>query len=201
MDPRGVHKLAHHWWFGAVHAAVTRELRPVPGERVLDVGAGTGGLAARIRARGATVICADPDAASLAVARQRLPGQGAEFAEAAAGNLPLPDSSVDGTVACLSAHHWPDRDAGFREIARVLRPGGRLVIAEFRPAGPVRSVIRKLGGGKHTGAADAATWTRSLAHAGFSGARVIRAGWASWLVLIIRAERQVPRASTERSRP
>src|SRR6516162_11800785 len=167
MDPHGLHKLLHPVWFGLVHAALIRELRPRAGERVLDVGAGTGVLAERISAAGATVVCIEPDAASVAAVEKRLAGRGAEFVTAPAESIPLPDASADSEVVSMSAHHWQDRDQGFGEIARVLRPGGRLVMAEFRPAGPVRSVLRRLAGGKHSGAPGAATWTGSLARAGF----------------------------------
>jgi len=199
MDPHGLHKLLHPVWFGLVHSALIRELRPRSGERVLDVGAGTGVLAERISASGAAVVCIDPDAGSLAAAEKRLAGRGAEFIAAPAESIPLPDASVDSAVVSLSAHHWQDRDEGFGEIARVLRPGGRLVLAEFRPAGPVRSVLRRLGGGKHGDAPDAATWTGSLARAGFADARVVTGGRASPLALIIqgrkkRAALQVPRS-------
>ncbi len=188
MHPHGLHKLGHRLWFGPVHAALVRELRPVAEQRVLDVGAGTGVLAERIIATGATVVCVEPDAGSLAAARERLDGA-AEFVIAAAEAIPLPSASADGAVVSLSAHHWQDRDRGFREIARVLRPGGRLVIAEFRPAGPVRAFIRRLGGGKHAGAPDAAAWITALTSAGFADARVVDAGLASLLALVIQARR------------
>jgi SAM-dependent methyltransferase len=189
MDPHGLHKLGHRLWFGPVHGALIRELRPRLGEQVLDVGAGTGVLAERISETGATVVCVEPDPGSLAAARERLTGRSAEFVAAAAESIPLPDAYADGVVVSLSAHHWQDRDRGFREIARVLRPGGRLVIAEFRPAGPVRVLIRRLGGGKHSSAANAAAWVATLTSAGFGDAHVVNAGWASLLVLVIRARR------------
>jgi SAM-dependent methyltransferase len=189
MDPHGLHKLLHRVWFGPVHAALVRELRPRPGELVLDVGAGTGVLAERISETGATVVCIEPDAASMRAAERRLAGRGAEFITASAERIPLPDASADGAVVSMSAHHWQDRDRGFREIARVLRPGGRLVMAEFRPAGPVRWIVRRVGGGKHSGAPDAAAWTASLARAGFAGAHVVTGRQASLLALIIQGRK------------
>jgi SAM-dependent methyltransferase len=189
MNPHGLHRLLHPLWFGPVHATLTRELGAGPGERVLDVGSGTGGLAQRIAASGATVICVEPDAGSLAVARERLAGFDVEFIEASAESLPLPVASVDHAVASVSAHHWEDRGKGFRELARVLRPGGRLVIAEFRPNGLIHSLMRLQGGGKHGDAPDAETWKAEITLAGFADIRVIHPGWTSVLALFLHATR------------
>jgi ubiquinone/menaquinone biosynthesis C-methylase UbiE len=189
MDPHGLHKFGHKLWFGPVHAALVRELSPSPGQRILYVGAGTGVLAERISDTGATVICVEPDPGSLDAARQRLTGRGASFAAGNAEDIPLPSASADAAVVSPSAHHWQDRDQGFREIARVLRPGGRLVIAEFRPAGPVRALLRRLGRSKHGAALGAGEWAASLVRAGFADAHVVRAGWASLLVLVIAADK------------
>lgn len=189
MHPGGLHRLLHPVWFGPVHAALARQLRARPGERVLDVGAGTGRLAGKIAAFGAAVVLVEPDPPSLALARERLAGLDADFIQASAERLPLPDASVDGAVVSVSAHHWENRDEGFAEIHRVLRPGGCLVLAEFRPAGPIRSLIRRLGGGKHRGAPDAQTWIAEVTRAGFTDVRVVDAGWASLLALFVRAEK------------
>jgi ubiquinone/menaquinone biosynthesis C-methylase UbiE len=153
------------------------------------VGAGAGTLAERVSATGASVICVEPDAGSLAAARRRLAGRDTAFVAAAAEAIPLPSASADGAVVSLSAHHWQDRDQGFREIARILRPGGRVVIAEFRPAGPVRALLRRLGCSKHGTAPDAAAWITSLTAAGFTSARAVPARWASLLVLVIAARK------------
>ena len=48
-------------------------------------------------------------------------------------SLPFPDGSFDLVVSTLSLHHWADPQAGLAEIARVLRPGGRALIWDFRP--------------------------------------------------------------------
>ena len=69
----------------------------------------------------------------IAVARHLLPE--ATFSVGAAEALPLPDASVAAAVSTASFHHWRDEAAGRREVARVLRPGGRFVLAD--PALPV----------------------------------------------------------------
>jgi len=62
------------------------------------------------------------------VARRLTPE--ATFLAASAEPLPLPDASVDVAITTMSFHHWKDRAAGVREIARVLRPGGRFCLAD-----------------------------------------------------------------------
>jgi hypothetical protein len=61
--------------------------------------------------------------------------------------------------------------------------------SEFRPAGPVRALLRRLGRSKHGAAPGAGEWTASLARAGFADAHVVRARWASLLVLVIAARK------------
>jgi ubiquinone/menaquinone biosynthesis C-methylase UbiE len=92
MHPHGLHRLGHRLWFAPVHAALVRAAGIGPGERVLDVGAGTGALSERLLAAGAKVVCLEPDLASLAAARVRLAGRDVEFLEAAVEQIPLPDA-------------------------------------------------------------------------------------------------------------
>jgi ubiquinone/menaquinone biosynthesis C-methylase UbiE len=96
-------------------------------KRVLDVGAGTGAFAARVAAGGAWVTAID--SAPAMVERARAAGLGAVVADACA--IPLPDGVFDCAVANWMLYHVADRDRAIAELARVLRPGGRLVAATF----------------------------------------------------------------------
>lgn len=90
---------------------------------VLDLGAGTGKLTAALAASGHAVTAVDPSPEMLRVLAERVPG--VEALLGTAESLPLPDASVD-LVTVAQAWHWVDRDVAIPEVARVLRPGGRL---------------------------------------------------------------------------
>lgn len=90
---------------------------------VLDLGAGTGKLTAALVASGHAVTAVDPSPEMLRVLAERVPG--VEALLGTAESLPLPDASVD-LVTVAQAWHWVDRDVAIPEVARVLRPGGRL---------------------------------------------------------------------------
>lgn len=92
---------------------------------VLDLGAGTGKLTTRLVERGLNVVAVDPIAEMLEVLRTALPDTPALLGTAE--HIPLPDSSVD-AVLVAQAWHWFDQDRALAEVARVLRPGGRLGI-------------------------------------------------------------------------
>jgi ubiquinone/menaquinone biosynthesis C-methylase UbiE len=110
-----------------------------PGEQVLDVGCGTGTLAMEVVRRvGATgrVAGVDPGTEQIArarskAARRNLP---VDFQIGVIEQLPFPDQTFDVVLSTLMMHHLPDplKRQGLAEIARVLKPGGRLVIADFK---------------------------------------------------------------------
>jgi SAM-dependent methyltransferase len=90
---------------------------------VLDLGAGTGKLTTRLVERGLQVIAVDPIAEMLEMLRTALPDTPALLGSAE--QIPLPDNAVD-AVLVAQAWHWFDPERAVAEIARVLRPGGRL---------------------------------------------------------------------------
>ncbi|KAA0099454.1 class I SAM-dependent methyltransferase [Mycolicibacterium sp. P1-5] len=95
-----------------------------PGVRdVLDLGAGTGKLTTRLVERGLDVVAVDPLAEMLELLSSALPDTPALLGTAE--QIPLPDNSVD-AVLVAQAWHWFDPERAVAEVARVLRPGGRL---------------------------------------------------------------------------
>jgi ubiquinone/menaquinone biosynthesis C-methylase UbiE len=118
------------------------------GERVLDVGCGTGTLTMSAKRRvGASGEVCGVDAAVEMVARARHKSAAAgleiEFRAAVAESLPFVDASFDAVLTCLMLHHLPPdlREVALREMRRVLRPAGRLLVVEFAPP---RDVLRRL---------------------------------------------------------
>jgi ubiquinone/menaquinone biosynthesis C-methylase UbiE len=109
------------------------------GETVLDVGCGTGTLALEAYARvGATgrVSGIDPGPQQIARARSKAARRGLpiDFQLGVIERLPFPDQSFDVVLSTLMMHHLPDdlKRLGLSEIARVLKPEGRLVVADFK---------------------------------------------------------------------
>jgi ubiquinone/menaquinone biosynthesis C-methylase UbiE len=122
--------------FGGVAEAYERGRPSYPSEAVqwmlgdqpqivLELGAGTGKLTRVIAALGHDVHATDPDAAMLQLLERGVPG--VRTAQAGAEEIPLGDASVDVVIAA-QAFHWFDLDRALPEIARVLRPGGRICL-------------------------------------------------------------------------
>ena len=130
-------------FFRGVAANVVASVPP-PG-RVLEVGCGPGSLSIELAGRGfeVTGLDLDPDMVERARANaERVgAGTGAETSGSAlptflvgdVAALPFDDASFDLVVSTFSMHHWADRHAGLAEMARVVRPGGRVIIWDLRP--------------------------------------------------------------------
>ena len=127
-------------------------LRPLgPGERVVDMGSGAGIdslIAARIVGPAGQVIGVDMTPEMLAKARQNAAAAGltnVEFREGFGEMLPVPDAWADVVISNGVLNLFPDKLAGLREMARVLKPGGRLQIGDILVQKPVpESAKRKI---------------------------------------------------------
>jgi ubiquinone/menaquinone biosynthesis C-methylase UbiE len=114
---------------GVRRAALTAA-RVEAGMLVADIGTGTGFLAAGALAIGARVIGIDASDEMLRQATEKLTGKDFQGRTGDVEKLPLGDGEVDAVVANMVLHHAPDPAAAVREMARVLKPGGRLVISD-----------------------------------------------------------------------
>ena len=116
--------LHHHWRERAVDLAEVG-----PGSRALDVATGTGDLAIALSRRGADVVGSDFSEGMLARARAKQPGLTWEWADVR--ELPYPDDAFDAATVGFGARNFGDLDAGLREMTRVVRPGGKVVVLEI----------------------------------------------------------------------
>jgi len=114
-----------------------------PGQRVLDVATGTGLVAFELAERGASVVGLDQSEEMLAVARARL-GDRVTFVHGEAERLPFRDAEFDALTFTYLLRYVDDRAATMRELARVVRPGGRIGMVEFGvpSAPPLRALWR-----------------------------------------------------------
>jgi ubiquinone/menaquinone biosynthesis C-methylase UbiE len=112
--------------------AVLAVLQAEPRARVLDLGCGTGQLAHRLRRAGARVVGCDFSAGMLAAARARDRRVG--WVQGDALHLPFGRAVFDAVVSTQTYHWFPEQAVALREIARVLRPGGLIVLTAVRPA-------------------------------------------------------------------
>jgi len=117
---------------------VLRAIAEVRPARVLDAGCGSGGIAALLTAP--EVVCVDQSAAAVEATSQR----GLDALQADIEELPFADGSFDVVMSNWTLYHLPDLGRGVREIARVLRPGGRFVGA-YNRAGHLEELWQAIG--------------------------------------------------------
>ena len=116
----------------AEEPVVHEMLAAVPRGHALDAACGTGRHAGHLASLGFETVGVDATAAMLAVARSAHPA--VEFREGRLEALPVDDGSVDVVTAALAVCHAPDLGPVFDEFARVLRPGGTLVLSDPHPS-------------------------------------------------------------------
>jgi SAM-dependent methyltransferase len=103
-----------------------------PPGRALDAACGTGRVSAYLAAAGHDVVGIDATAQMLEVARAKVPG--VEFAHGRLEALPVADGSFDLAVCCLALEHCADIGPPIAELARAVRPGGRVVLTGLHPS-------------------------------------------------------------------
>ncbi len=114
---------------------------------ILDVGCGTGRLlrSAAVRFPGARLVGVDAAIEMVKQAEASIPaGIAIEFQQATAEQLPFPNAQFDLVFSTVTFHHWRDQRKGIAEVARVLAPEGRWLLADFIAAGLMRYVRRLL---------------------------------------------------------
>jgi ubiquinone/menaquinone biosynthesis C-methylase UbiE len=188
---------------GAVLDAVLAP--PVP-STVIDIGCGTGSLAIALarRAPQLRIVGVDGDLDMLARAEAKLaqsgPGARVDWVQGRAERLPCEHASADVAALTLVLHHLAPvgKEAALSEAQRVLRPGGRLVVADWgRPRDPLTSLgflaLQLIDGFAITGEHRAGRLAQRIEQAGFDAPRVLerwRTIWGS-LELIVATRRVV----------
>lgn len=117
-DPGLLERIWHH-------------LAPGGGETFLDIGCGTGNYTRALHLKGLDITGVDPSGEMLNTARAQI--SDIRWCTGKAENIPLENASVNGALASLTIHHWSSLVQGFRELHRVLKPGGRVVIFTSTP--------------------------------------------------------------------
>jgi ubiquinone/menaquinone biosynthesis C-methylase UbiE len=115
-----------------VRDAVIAAARLLPEHTVLDVGAGTGFLAEEAAKIARKVIAFDFSEAMLSEARAKLDGRNVEFKIGNVEQIPLPNASIDAVIGNMVLHHCQRPEVAVKEMARVLVPGGRLVLSDLQ---------------------------------------------------------------------
>jgi SAM-dependent methyltransferase len=173
----GVYDTLSRLLLGPLYRRIAADVAAVApdGAQVLEVGCGPGHLSIRLARHGLEVTGLDLDPAMIARARVNAdrPGNSDQprpsFVVGDVAALAFPDRSFDLVVSTLSMHHWADPAAGLTEIGRVLRPGARALIWDFRPGGRPH-----LFGPRHAHIPD------PVQHARGSRLRVVKATPWSW---------------------
>ena len=128
------------------HIDVIRDWLAPRGKRILDIGCGDGALTRFLAREGAVVTGIEPGAGMLAAARAEPRAGGEDYVEAGGEDLPFGDGSIDAIVYLNALHHVPTTamSPALDEAARVLKPGGALLVIEPLAQGDYFSVTRRV---------------------------------------------------------
>jgi len=128
---------------------IVRLAKLTPEEWVLDVGCGTGVLTRLAAQQAAEAVGIDAAPEMIEVARAKAARQGlrVDFRVALIEAIPFPDAHFDVAFSTLMIHHLPPevKRTGLREVLRVLKPGGRLLVADFDREGQLGGLLREAG--------------------------------------------------------
>jgi len=156
------------------------------GGRLLDLGGGTGALAAVFADDGARAVVLEPNPRKVVFGRIRHPN--VEYRQGHAEQIPFANGSFDRAIAMLSFHHMEDQDRALREVYRVLSPSGRFLVQEFHPAFAPGAMARRIFGRRHGGHHryyESDDLRAALAAGGFRDP-VMRSGTRMYYVLAVR---------------
>lgn len=190
-------RLLPRMWTSDVNREVVRSLAPAEGECVVDLGAGVGAATVEAARSGATIVAVDPMAYMRRILRLRRSWQRHRAAirvvEGAAESIPLEDASVDALWTVNTIHHWTERDRASRELARVMKKGGRVLLVDEdlqHPDHPEHRRARAAARHRHEfDDVDPEQIAAALTHAGFAEARGSRTTIAGRPAKVIRATR------------
>lgn len=126
-----------------LHAAVAEALAAGPGDRVLDVGCGTGGVAELVAPSGADVVGIDLAPGLIEIAKERAAERNLsiDYRVGDCEDLDVEDASFDAVGSSVGIMFAPDHEASARELARVTKPGGRLALANWKPGPGVQDIF------------------------------------------------------------
>ncbi|MFT4678184.1 MAG: ubiquinone/menaquinone biosynthesis C-methylase UbiE [Flavobacteriales bacterium] len=116
----------------ALLARIIAHLDPMPIGQYLDLGCGTGNYTIELHKKGIHLTGVDPSNEMLKIASDK--SSEINWQLGCAEAIPAEDESFDGCLAKLTIHHWSDLESGFKEVNRVLKPGGRMVVFTSTPS-------------------------------------------------------------------
>src|SRR5487761_266776 len=165
-------------FFRLIDRPVLRALAEEPRPRVVvDVGCGTGRLLESLLPLlpETQLVGVDPSEGMIAVARRRFQDHPrVRLDVAGADHLPLGDASADVVMTTISFHHWERQGPSLEEVARVLEPGGRLLIADILGIGLVGRLMQTFAGRHGSGYRAGTDLVSMLREAGFRSWRFRR---------------------------
>lgn len=127
-----------------LHAAVAEAMSVQEGQHVLDLGCGTGGVAEIVARSGATVVGIDLAPGLIEIARERAADRGLsiDYRVGDCESLDVEDGSFDAVGSSVGIMFSPDHEATASELARIVRPGGRVALASWKPGPGVQEIFK-----------------------------------------------------------